>query len=383
MTLSLLEVPHVGETQAQRWWQIRTVCPSTAPGAEQSPRASSGKGRTEQSRDGICTRWAKAATCPGEDLWLPCDEGLPNPPLKHTPAVTQGPYLACLLSSVTLTFPSTRLRYNLERESRGVRWAPAQGWLSPPCPHPCPVHGDSGEGAHGMFSSGRCQEVCVLLASRPEGGRGVAEGRATPSVGTQRVLARGSRAGEGGGGARGGWGWLRPRRPGAARRLQPRAGRQQGRALWCYSCWGLVLHIEGFCHPKKDPKVPSRGGGEGSGPGDSFQGQQPPPSPLPPPGAPLAGRGSATGGPWHPQTPAVPNPSGKGTVKHLLPVLLWQIGLHLEEDVLPLFDEALGLLDGLLLLGTRVGLASGEERQALAAGKPRSQPSTGWCDARL
>lgn len=153
--------------------------------------------------------------------------------------------------------------------------------------------------------------------------------------------------------------------------------------MWCYSCWGLVLHIEGFCHPKKGPEVPSRGGGEGSGPGDSFQGQQPPPSPLPPPGAPLAGRGSATGGPWHPQTPAVPNPSGKGTVKHLLPVLLWQIGLHLEEDVLPLFDEALGLLDGLLLLGARVGLASGEERQALAAGKPRSQPSTGWCDARL
>lgn len=223
MTLSLLEVPDVGETWAQRWWQIRTVCPSPAPGAEQSPRASSGKGRTEQSRDGICTRWAKAATCPGEDLWLPCDEGLPNPPLKHTPAVTQGPYLACLLSSVTLTFPSTRLRYNLERESRGVRWVPARGWLSPPCPHPCPVHGDSREGAHGMFSSGSCQEACVLLASRLEGGRGVAEGRATPSVGTQRVLARGSRAGEGGGGARGGRGWLRPRRPGAARRLQPRA----------------------------------------------------------------------------------------------------------------------------------------------------------------
>lgn len=151
--------------------------------------------------------------------------------------------------------------------------------------------------------------------------------------------------------------------------------------MWCYSCRGLVLHIKGFCHPKKGAKVPSRGGGEGSGPGDSFQGHQPPSSPPPPPGAPLAGRGSAPGGPWYPQTPAVPNPSGKGTARRLLPVLLWQIGLHLEEDVLPLFDEALGLLDGLLLLGTRVGLASGEERQALAAGKPRSQPSTGWCDA--
>lgn len=42
-----------------------------------------------------------------------------------------------------------------------------------------------------MFSSRRCQEACVVLASCPEGGRGVAEGRATPSVGTQRVLARG------------------------------------------------------------------------------------------------------------------------------------------------------------------------------------------------
>lgn len=66
---------------------------------------------------------------------------------------------------------------------------PAQGWLSPPCPRP--VRGNSGEGAHEMFSSRRCQEACVVLASCPEGGRGVAEGRATPSVGTQRVLARG------------------------------------------------------------------------------------------------------------------------------------------------------------------------------------------------
>lgn len=55
----------------------------------------------------------------------------------------------------------------------------------------------------------------------------------------------------------------------------------------------------------------------------------------------------------------------------LSPVLLWQIGLHLKENVLPLFNQALGLLDGRFLLGTRLGFASGEQTQALAPAEPR------------
>lgn len=58
---------------------------------------------------------------------------------------------------------------------------------------------------------------------------------------------------------------------------------------------------------------------------------------------------------------------------HLSPVLLWQVGLHLEENILSLFDQALDLLDGLLLFRTHVGLASGEEEQALASGSAPSQ----------
>lgn len=135
-----------------------------------------------------------------------------------------------------------------------------------------------------MFSTGRCQEACVVLASRPEGGRGAAKARATPSVGTQRGAGQGLKG-------RGRW-WRGPGRPGLALSQAPwgseagwqraRAGRQQGRASRRYSCWGLVLHIQGFCPPQRGTKVSSRGGGEGSGPGDSFQGHRPPSSPLPP-----------------------------------------------------------------------------------------------------
>lgn len=46
---------------------------------------------------------------------FPGDTGIPSQ-AKHMAAVTKGTYLACLLSSVTFTFPSTRLRYNLWRE---------------------------------------------------------------------------------------------------------------------------------------------------------------------------------------------------------------------------------------------------------------------------
>lgn len=52
------------------------------------------------------------------------------------------------------------------------------------------------------------------------------------------------------------------------------------------------------------------------------------------------------------------------------PILLWQIGLHLKEHILPLFNQALGLLDGRFLLGSRLGFASGEGTQALASGEP-------------
>lgn len=48
----------------------------------------------------------------------------------------------------------------------------------------------------------------------------------------------------------------------------------------------------------------------------------------------------------------------------LLPVLLWQVGLHLKEHVLPLLYQALGLLDGLLLFGARMGFASGRKQCA-------------------
>lgn len=54
-----------------------------------------------------------------------------------------GPYLACLLSSVTFTFPSTRLRYNLGREQRcsggslhKAARVMGQAQLSPFPPHP-------------------------------------------------------------------------------------------------------------------------------------------------------------------------------------------------------------------------------------------------------
>lgn len=60
-------------------------------------------------------------------------------------------------------------------------------------------------------------------------------------------------------------------------------------------------------------------------------------------------------------------------IEHLSPILLWQVGLHFEENVLSLFDQALDLLDGLSLFGTHVSLASGEEAQALASGSALSQ----------
>lgn len=41
-------------------------------------------------------------------------KGIPSQ--EHQSSSEEGPYLACLLSSVTFTLPSTRLRYNLGRE---------------------------------------------------------------------------------------------------------------------------------------------------------------------------------------------------------------------------------------------------------------------------
>lgn len=54
--------------------------------------------------------------------------------------------------------------------------------------------------------------------------------------------------------------------------------------------------------------------------------------------------------------------------RRLLPVLLWQIGLHLKENVLPLFYQVLGLLDGLLLFGIHVGFASGGKKTGAGIG---------------
>jgi len=83
-------------------------------------------------------------------------------------------------------------------------------------------------------------------------------------------------------------------------------------------------------------------------------------------GAPLRaaavrGRVKATGRQEH--------PTFHPETRRPVPILLRQIGLHLKENVLPLFYEALGLSDGLLLVGAHVGSASGEETQALAPGQ--------------
>lgn len=70
-------------------------------------------------------------------------------------------------------------------------------------------------------------------------------------------------------------------------------------------------------------------------------------------------------------------------MRRLLPVLLWQIGLHLEENVLPLFYKVLGLLDGLLLFRTHMGFASGEETRCWHQDSLCNTISTCWysiCD---
>lgn len=79
--------------------------------AGDSPGRESAPGRSGQPC--VCTCSSSA----WEELLFPGDKGIPSQ-AKHRAAATRGPYLACLLSSVTFTFPSTRLRYNLGREQR-------------------------------------------------------------------------------------------------------------------------------------------------------------------------------------------------------------------------------------------------------------------------
>lgn len=71
--------------------------------------------------------------CPGGAV-VPGAKGIPSQ--ENQRCSEEGPYLACLLSSVTFTLPSTRLRYNLGRE-QSVRTGTCL-WT---CPLLCHQHG--------------------------------------------------------------------------------------------------------------------------------------------------------------------------------------------------------------------------------------------------
>lgn len=69
-----------------------------------------------------------------EELLFLGAKGIPSQ--ENQRCSEEGPYLACLLSSVTFTLPSTRLRYNLGRE-QSVR----TGTCLWSCPLLCHQHG--------------------------------------------------------------------------------------------------------------------------------------------------------------------------------------------------------------------------------------------------